>query len=77
MAYPVKSSTNVLLGLFIHNSSFSENLNEMLGELFLPKETPEAPKQGFLKSLFGGGVSTLDREELCKYYRLLDVEDKA
>ena len=39
----------------------------MLGELFIPRETPEAPKTGFLKSLFGGGVSTLDREELCKY----------
>ncbi|GFN93733.1 syntaxin-binding protein 5 [Plakobranchus ocellatus] len=47
-----------------YSAEISENLNEMLGELFLPKETPEAPKQGFLKSLFGGGVSTLDREEL-------------
>ena len=50
----------------LHDFSYSENLNEMLGELFLPKETPEPPKQGFLKSLFGGGVSTLDREELCE-----------
>ncbi|GFS17308.1 syntaxin-binding protein 5 [Elysia marginata] len=50
-----------------YSAEISENLNEMLGELFLPKETPEAPKQGFLKSLFGGGVSTLDREELCEY----------
>ncbi|RUS70838.1 hypothetical protein EGW08_021397, partial [Elysia chlorotica] len=47
-----------------YSAEISENLNEMLGELFLPKETPEPPKQGFLKSLFGGGVSTLDREEL-------------
>ena len=37
----------------------------MLGELFLPTETPEAPKQGFFKNLFGG-TSILDREELCK-----------
>ena len=45
---------------------FSESLNEMLGDLFLPCETPEAPKQNFFKNLFGGGTSTLDREELCK-----------
>ncbi|BFZ24771.1 hypothetical protein BsWGS_27811 [Bradybaena similaris] len=47
-----------------YSAEISENLNEMLGELFLPKDTPEAPKQGFLKSLFGGGMATLDREEL-------------
>ena len=44
----------------------SENLNEMLGDLFLPCDTPEAPKQGFFKNLFGGGTSNLDREELCE-----------
>ncbi len=27
-------------------------------------EMPEAPKQGFLKGLFGGGPRPLDREEL-------------
>lgn len=47
--------------------NFSDNLNEMLGELFLPTDTPEAPKQSFFKNLFSGGPSTLDREELCKY----------
>ncbi|CAG5115214.1 unnamed protein product, partial [Candidula unifasciata] len=47
-----------------YSAEISENLNEMLGELFLPKDTPEAPKQGFLKTLFGGGMATLDREEL-------------
>ncbi|XP_035824568.1 syntaxin-binding protein 5 isoform X4 [Aplysia californica] len=47
-----------------YSADISENLNEMLGELFLPRETPEAPKQGLFKTLFGGGVSTLDREEL-------------
>ncbi|XP_033741004.1 syntaxin-binding protein 5-like isoform X3 [Pecten maximus] len=46
------------------SADISDNLNEMLADLFLPCETPEAPKQGFLKSLFGGGTSTLDREEL-------------
>lgn len=45
---------------------FSDNLNEMLGELFKPCETPEAPKQGFFKNWFSAGHSTLDREELCK-----------
>ena len=49
---------------------FSDNLNEMLGDLFLPCEAPEAPKQGFFKNLFGGGQSTLDREELCMYQSL-------
>lgn len=40
----------------------------MLGDLFVATcETPEAPRQGFFKNLFGGGNSTLDREDLCKY----------
>uniref|UniRef100_A0A4W5QSL3 Syntaxin binding protein 5a (tomosyn) n=1 Tax=Hucho hucho TaxID=62062 RepID=A0A4W5QSL3_9TELE len=41
-----------------------ENLQEMLGELFTPVETPEAPNRGFFKGLFGGGATSLDREEL-------------
>lgn len=40
----------------------------MLGELFTPVETPEAPNRGFFKGLFGGGSQSLDREELCKCY---------
>lgn len=40
-------------------------LQEMLGELFTPVETPEAPNRGFFKGLFGGGAQSLDREELC------------
>lgn len=40
---------------------------EMLGELFTPVETPEAPNRGFFKGLFGGGAQSLDREELCKF----------
>lgn len=51
--------------------TFSENLNEMLGELFLPCETPEAPKPSLFQKLVGGGPGTLDREELCK--SLLDT----
>ncbi|XP_077977362.1 syntaxin-binding protein 5-like isoform X2 [Glandiceps talaboti] len=42
----------------------SENLQEMLGDLFLPVDTPEAPSKGFFKGLFGGGSGTLDREDL-------------
>ena len=45
---------------------YSDNLNEMLGELFKPCETPEPPKQGFFKNWFSAGHSQLDREELCK-----------
>uniref|UniRef100_A0AAQ4PIR7 Syntaxin-binding protein 5-like n=1 Tax=Gasterosteus aculeatus aculeatus TaxID=481459 RepID=A0AAQ4PIR7_GASAC len=41
-----------------------ENLQEMLGELFTPVETPEAPNRGFFKGLFGGGSQSLDREDL-------------
>ncbi|XP_056150669.1 syntaxin-binding protein 5a isoform X2 [Lampris incognitus] len=41
-----------------------ENLQEMLGELFTPVITPEAPNRGFFKGLFGGGAQSLDREEL-------------
>ncbi len=52
---------------------YRENLNDMLGELFLATEAPEAPKQGFLKSLFTGGSNTLDREELCEYSAFLET----
>ncbi|XP_076466115.1 syntaxin-binding protein 5-like [Babylonia areolata] len=47
-----------------YSAEIAENLSEMLGDLFLPCDTPEAPKQGFFKNLFGGGTSNLDREEL-------------
>lgn len=40
----------------------------MLGELFLALDMPEPPKESFFKGLFGGGIRSLDREELCKYY---------
>lgn len=40
----------------------------MLGELFLPMDMPEAPKESFFKGLFGGGVRNLDREELCELF---------
>uniref|UniRef100_A0A6P7F4Z7 Syntaxin-binding protein 5-like n=1 Tax=Diabrotica virgifera virgifera TaxID=50390 RepID=A0A6P7F4Z7_DIAVI len=45
-------------------AEFCSNLTEMIGELFLPMEMPEPPKEGFFKGLFGGGVRSLDREEL-------------
>lgn len=42
----------------------------MLGELYLPAEMPEPPKESFFKGLFGGlsggGARSVDREELCK-----------
>ncbi|XP_048391746.1 syntaxin-binding protein 5a isoform X5 [Stegostoma tigrinum] len=47
-----------------YSQSTCENLQEMLGELFTPVETPEAPNRGFFKGLFGGGAQSLDREEL-------------
>ncbi|KAK4881718.1 hypothetical protein RN001_005037 [Aquatica leii] len=45
-------------------TDFCVNLPEMMGELFLPLDMPEAPKESFFKGLFGGGVRSLDREEL-------------
>ncbi|XP_029705738.1 syntaxin-binding protein 5a isoform X3 [Takifugu rubripes] len=47
-----------------YSQDICENLQEMLGELFTPVETPEAPNRGFFKGLFGGGAQSLDREEL-------------
>ncbi|XP_060525863.1 LOW QUALITY PROTEIN: syntaxin-binding protein 5 [Cylas formicarius] len=45
-------------------ADFCNDLTEMLGELFLPCDMPEPPKEGFFKGLFGGGIRSLDREEL-------------
>ncbi|KAF5272987.1 hypothetical protein FQA39_LY07636 [Lamprigera yunnana] len=45
-------------------TDFCSNLPDMMGELFLPLDMPEAPKESFFKGLFGGGVRSLDREEL-------------
>ncbi|XP_022911480.1 syntaxin-binding protein 5 isoform X3 [Onthophagus taurus] len=45
-------------------ADFCTNLSEMLGELYITAEMPEPPKEGFFKGLFGGGVRSLDREEL-------------
>lgn len=39
----------------------------MVGDLYLPAEMPEPPKESFFKGLFGGGARNLDREELCKH----------
>lgn len=58
---------NIPFILIIHALLYlSFMAKEMLGELFTPVETPEAPNRGFFKGLFGGGAQSLDREELCK-----------
>ncbi|XP_061713961.1 syntaxin-binding protein 5 isoform X2 [Cydia pomonella] len=49
---------------FTIDAEFCMSLNEMLGELFLPRDMPEPPKESFFKGLFGGGSRPLDREEL-------------
>lgn len=49
---------------FTVSAEFCVSLSEMVGELFLPHDMPEPPKQSFLQGLFGGGVRSLDREEL-------------
>jgi len=38
----------------------------MLGDLFLPRDMPEPPKQSFFKNLFNLNAAVLDREQLCK-----------
>ncbi|PNF18352.1 hypothetical protein B7P43_G13896 [Cryptotermes secundus] len=49
---------------FTVSADFCSSLAEMVGELFLPHDMPEPPKEGFFKGLFGGGIRPLDREEL-------------
>ncbi|KAK4019250.1 hypothetical protein OUZ56_001276 [Daphnia magna] len=49
---------------FTISSAFASTLGDLMGELFMPCEMPEPPKEGFFKGLFGGGVRPLDREEL-------------
>ena len=39
----------------------------MIGSLYVNKDMPEQPKQGFFKGLFSAGSSGLDREELCNF----------
>ncbi|XP_048049589.1 syntaxin-binding protein 5-like isoform X7 [Megalobrama amblycephala] len=47
-----------------YSQEMCDNLQEMLGELFTPIETPEAQNRGFLKGFFSGNAQTFDREEL-------------
>ncbi|XP_046399509.1 syntaxin-binding protein 5 isoform X2 [Ischnura elegans] len=49
---------------FTVSSEFCASMPEMVAELFMTEEMPEAPKESFFKGLFGGGIRTLDREEL-------------
>uniref|UniRef100_G3TTS2 Syntaxin-binding protein 5-like n=1 Tax=Loxodonta africana TaxID=9785 RepID=G3TTS2_LOXAF len=47
-----------------YSQDMCDHLQDMLGDLFTPIETPEAQNRGFLKGLFGGSGQTFDREEL-------------
>ncbi|XP_032832668.1 syntaxin-binding protein 5-like isoform X2 [Petromyzon marinus] len=47
-----------------YSQEMCESLQDMLGELFIPVQTPEAPNKGFFKGFFGGNSPSLDREEL-------------
>ncbi|KOB67766.1 putative tomosyn [Operophtera brumata] len=49
---------------FTIDAEFCNSLYEMLGELFLPRDMPEPPKESFFRGFFGGGSRPLDREEL-------------
>ncbi|MFT7799956.1 syntaxin-binding protein 5-like isoform X6 [Arapaima gigas] len=47
-----------------YSQEMCDNLQDLLGELFTPVETPEVQNRGFLKGFFGGSTQTFDREEL-------------
>uniref|UniRef100_A0A1I8FUC6 Uncharacterized protein n=1 Tax=Macrostomum lignano TaxID=282301 RepID=A0A1I8FUC6_9PLAT len=46
----------------------SNDLNDMLADLYIPCDLPEPPKKNFLEkfgqNLFGSGASSIDREQL-------------
>ncbi|KAL4656611.1 syntaxin-binding protein 5-like isoform X1 [Arapaima gigas] len=47
-----------------YTQEMCDSLQDVLGELFTPVETPEVQNKGFLKGFFGGNTQTFDREEL-------------
>nr|XP_024214843.1 syntaxin-binding protein 5 isoform X3 [Halyomorpha halys] len=49
---------------FTVSADFCSSLGEIVGDLFLPHDMPEPPKESFFRGLFGGGARSLDREEL-------------
>ncbi|XP_015117938.1 syntaxin-binding protein 5 isoform X2 [Diachasma alloeum] len=49
---------------FTVSNDFCTELPDMMGDLFMTLDMPEAPKESFFKGLFGGGSRSLDREEL-------------
>ncbi|KAJ6639000.1 Syntaxin-binding protein 5 [Pseudolycoriella hygida] len=49
--------------LIVHEDTNHNFINEMIGELFIPHEMPEPPKESFFKGLFGGGSRNLDLGE--------------
>uniref|UniRef100_A0A1I8HWU5 Sec23_trunk domain-containing protein n=1 Tax=Macrostomum lignano TaxID=282301 RepID=A0A1I8HWU5_9PLAT len=53
---------------------FSNDLNDMLADLYIPCDLPEPPKKNFLEkfgqNLFGSGASSIDREQLCVHRHL-------
>jgi len=50
------------------SSEANENIKEMQGDLFIPCNMPEAPRQGFFKNLFNAASvissASIEREEL-------------
>lgn len=44
-----------------------ESIQDIVGHLFIPRVSPERPSPGFFKGLFGGGYTSVDREELCMF----------
>ncbi|CAG0886794.1 unnamed protein product [Cyprideis torosa] len=49
---------------FSVSSLYCQNLIEMLPEVHVTQDTPEPPKESFLKGLFSGGMRSIDRDEL-------------
>uniref|UniRef100_A0A182TVS3 V-SNARE coiled-coil homology domain-containing protein n=1 Tax=Anopheles melas TaxID=34690 RepID=A0A182TVS3_9DIPT len=64
MVFTLPSLKPLLEVDFLPLADLSHQYNNMLGDLYVPHEMPEAPKESFFKGLFGGGMRNLDREEL-------------
>jgi len=46
-------------------------MQDFFGLVFIPRESPERSGNGFFKTLFGVGLKTVDRDDLCKFEKIL------
>ena len=48
-----------------------EAMQDFSGHVFIPRQAPESSGGGFFKTFFGGGLKTVDRDDLCKSRQVL------